>query len=97
MDILYTYFSRETLRDMPQNLTLKRCIKAKLSRSVSKKSRHKPLGFFKQCKYRLSMFFVKVKEKHFNVLVVKYYTKMLILILRANDLIWGGPFILRFY
>lgn len=53
-------FSRETLRDMPQCLTLKRSVKAKLSKSVSKKSKRRPLGFFKRCKYQISMTFTKV-------------------------------------
>lgn len=50
----------EQLRCMPQALTMKRQIKAKLNKSVSKKSNRKPLSFTKQARYRLSMTFAKV-------------------------------------
>ncbi|KAJ8915105.1 hypothetical protein NQ315_000357 [Exocentrus adspersus] len=46
---------KETLRDMPQCLTLKRCVKEKLSKSVSQKSKRKPLGCWKMFKYRMSI------------------------------------------
>lgn len=52
----------EQLRCMPQALTMKRHIKAKLSKSVSKKSTRRPLSFTRQARYRLSMTFAKVKH-----------------------------------
>ncbi|XP_018570841.1 transmembrane channel-like protein 3 isoform X2 [Anoplophora glabripennis] len=52
---------REALRDMPQSLTLKRCVKEKLSKSVSQKSKRKPLGCFKMFKYRMSIGVSKFK------------------------------------
>lgn len=45
---------------MPQCLTIKRCVKVKLSKSVSKKSKRKPLSCWKMFKYRWSMGFTKV-------------------------------------
>ncbi|KAJ8959243.1 hypothetical protein NQ318_022506 [Aromia moschata] len=51
----------ETLRDMPQNLTLKRRVKVKLSKSVSQKSKRKPLSYYKMFKYRMSIAISKFK------------------------------------
>nr|CAH7764805.1 unnamed protein product [Callosobruchus chinensis] len=52
---------KEALRDMPQCLTLKRCVKEKLSTSVSRKSKRKPISFWKRLKYRTDMFISKTK------------------------------------
>ncbi|XP_066251004.1 transmembrane channel-like protein 7 isoform X2 [Euwallacea similis] len=52
---------RVALRDMPQSLTLKRCVKDKLSKSVSYKSERKSLSVWRTFKYRMSMAFVKLK------------------------------------
>lgn len=50
----------EILRDMPQCLTVKRTVKAKLSFSASQKLKKKPVGYLKRLKYRISMSFTKV-------------------------------------
>nr|CAI5856324.1 unnamed protein product [Callosobruchus analis] len=50
---------KEALRDMPQCLTLKLCVKEKLSRSVSQKSRKKPISCWKNLKYRTDMLISK--------------------------------------
>ncbi|CAG9767322.1 unnamed protein product [Ceutorhynchus assimilis] len=52
---------RTALRDMPQCLTIKRCVKVKLSKSVSQKSKRKHLSYWKMFKYRLSMSWTKLK------------------------------------
>ncbi|XP_066141953.1 transmembrane channel-like protein 7 [Euwallacea fornicatus] len=52
---------RTALRDMPQSLTLKRCVKDKLSKSVSGKSNKKSLTVWRTFKYRTSMAFAKLK------------------------------------
>ncbi|KAJ8968030.1 hypothetical protein NQ317_017167 [Molorchus minor] len=52
---------RETLRDMPQCLTLKRRVRVKLSKSVSQKSKKKPLSCYKMFKYRMSITMSKLK------------------------------------
>ncbi|VEN60993.1 unnamed protein product [Callosobruchus maculatus] len=46
---------KEALRDMPQCLTLKRCVKEKLSRSVNRKSKRKPISCWKSLKYKTDM------------------------------------------
>ncbi|KAH1026264.1 transmembrane channel-like protein 7 isoform X2 [Dendroctonus ponderosae] len=51
---------RTALRDMPQCLTIKRCVKDKLSKSVSRKSKRKALSCWKMMKYRASMSFTKL-------------------------------------
>ncbi|XP_057323077.1 transmembrane channel-like protein 5 isoform X1 [Microplitis mediator] len=50
----------EALRDMPECLTVKRSIKAKLSQSIHFKSRKKVLSRWKRFKYTFSIFFIKV-------------------------------------
>lgn len=57
--VLIDYF-REALRDMPQCLTIKRHIKSKLMKSVSQKSRGRPLSWYKRMKYRNSIVFAQV-------------------------------------
>nr|CAI5856321.1 unnamed protein product [Callosobruchus analis] len=54
---------KEALRDMPQCLTLKLCVKEKLSRSVSQKSRKKPISCWKNLKYRTDMLISKFKDR----------------------------------
>ena len=51
----------ETLREMPQCLTVKRTIRAKLAISVNKKSKKKSLGYWKRLKYATSISFMKVQ------------------------------------
>ncbi|XP_015509206.1 transmembrane channel-like protein 5 isoform X1 [Neodiprion lecontei] len=51
----------EKLRDMPQCLTVKRTIKARLTTSVSEnKKKRKPISFWKRLKYKISMSFTKI-------------------------------------
>lgn len=50
----------EALRDMPECLTVKRSIKAKLSQSINLKSNKKGLSTWKRFKYTFSIFFIKV-------------------------------------
>lgn len=63
----FIYLFREALRDMPQSLTLKRRVKVKLVKSVSRKSKHRPIGCFKRLKYRASFGLSKVNLP--NILV----------------------------
>ncbi|XP_076275093.1 transmembrane channel-like protein 7 isoform X1 [Rhynchophorus ferrugineus] len=49
------------LRDMPQCLTIKRCVKVKLSKSVSQKSKKKTLSCYKMFKYQAGMAISKLK------------------------------------
>lgn len=49
---------------MPQCLTVKRHIKRRLLKSVSQKSRRKPVGFFKRHKYHLIVKFSQVLANH---------------------------------
>lgn len=51
----------EILRDMPQCLTVKRSVKAKLSHSASQKSKIRTVGYWKRLKYRTSMGLTRVK------------------------------------
>lgn len=44
---------REALRDLPEGLTMKRTVRAKLSASVSLRSQHKPISMYNRLKYRL--------------------------------------------
>lgn len=55
----------EALRDMPECLTVKRSIKAKLSQSINFKSRKKVLSRWKKFKYTFSIFFIKVIKLFF--------------------------------
>ncbi|XP_049801979.1 transmembrane channel-like protein 5 isoform X1 [Schistocerca nitens] len=45
----------DTLREMPESLTLKRVVKKKLLKRVSQKSKKKPIGCFKKIRYKFSM------------------------------------------
>ncbi|XP_077289080.1 transmembrane channel-like protein 7 [Arctopsyche grandis] len=58
----------EALREIPQCLTVKRNIRAKLSASVSRKSKHRPIGCFKRLKYRTSFWWKKMKQNIRNLL-----------------------------
>lgn len=52
----------EMLKNMPQSLTLKRAVKAKLEISVEQKLKNRTIGFCKKMKYQLSITASKVKE-----------------------------------
>ncbi|CAK1546921.1 unnamed protein product [Leptosia nina] len=54
---------REALRDLPQGLTMKRNVRAKLSASVSLRSKRRPLSVFKRFKYRLSFVWKRTRER----------------------------------
>ncbi|OWR46526.1 tmc6 protein, partial [Danaus plexippus plexippus] len=56
---------REALRDLPQGLTMKRNVRAKLSASVSLRSKHRPISMFKRMRYRLSFTWKRMRE-HFR-------------------------------
>ncbi|CAH2106789.1 unnamed protein product [Euphydryas editha] len=56
---------REALRDLPQGLTMKRNIRAKLSASVSLRSKRRPISMFKRMKYRISFTWKKSRD-HFR-------------------------------
>lgn len=58
----------ETLREMPESLTMKRTVRKKLVKSVSQKSRHSPLSIWKRFKYRISMSFTKFNVELKNIL-----------------------------
>lgn len=62
-DPLSALLRLEMIRNMPQGLTLKRSVKAKLSLSVSQKSKKKPISYWKKLKYRLSMTVLKVAQQ----------------------------------
>ncbi|XP_038212143.1 transmembrane channel-like protein 5 [Zerene cesonia] len=53
---------REALRDLPQGLTMKRSVRAKLSASVSLRSKRRPISVFKRFKYRLSFTWKRMRE-----------------------------------
>ncbi|XP_068631830.1 transmembrane channel-like protein 6 [Battus philenor] len=53
---------REALRDLPQGLTMKRNVRAKLSASVSLRSKHRPISMTKRLKYRLSFAWKKARD-----------------------------------
>lgn len=50
----------ETLREMPQCLTIKRSIKANLTNSINQKTERKVINRWKRFKYSISMFWMKV-------------------------------------
>ncbi|CAK1595758.1 unnamed protein product [Parnassius mnemosyne] len=54
---------REALRDLPQGLTMKRNVRAKLSASVSLRSKHRPINMFKRLKYRISFAWKKARDR----------------------------------
>lgn len=60
----------ETLREMPESLTIKRTIKRKLIKSVSQKSKHTPLSVWKRLKYRLSISLEKFSMAIRNLLYI---------------------------
>ncbi|XP_063917385.1 transmembrane channel-like protein 3 isoform X2 [Zophobas morio] len=59
---------KEALKNLPQGLTMKRCVKSKLTKSVSQKSKRKPIGFWKRLKYSINISFSKfvASLKNFN-------------------------------
>ncbi|XP_023938987.1 transmembrane channel-like protein 6 [Bicyclus anynana] len=54
---------REALRDLPQCLTMKRNVRAKLSASVSLRSKRRPISFLKRLKYRISFAWKRTRDK----------------------------------
>ncbi|CAH2038087.1 unnamed protein product, partial [Iphiclides podalirius] len=54
---------REALRDLPQGLTMKRNVRAKLSASVSLRSKHRPISMRKRLKYRISFAWKKGRDR----------------------------------
>ncbi|XP_014215534.1 transmembrane channel-like protein 3 [Copidosoma floridanum] len=57
----------EMIRNMPQNLTLKRSVKARLSLSVDQNSKKRPIGYWKKLKYRTSMSISQIKSAVYHV------------------------------
>ncbi|XP_037872761.1 transmembrane channel-like protein 7 [Bombyx mori] len=54
---------REALRELPQGLTMKRNVRAKLSASVSLRSKRKPISLWKRFKYRMSFGWKRTKDR----------------------------------
>ncbi|XP_063361970.1 transmembrane channel-like protein 3 [Cydia amplana] len=54
---------REALRDLPQGLTMKRHVRAKLSASVSLRSKSKPISLCKRFKYRMSFLWKRTHDR----------------------------------
>ncbi|XP_075973260.1 transmembrane channel-like protein 7 [Anticarsia gemmatalis] len=54
---------REALRDLPQGLTMKRNVRAKLSASVSLRSKRRPISMYKRMKYRISFAFKRMRDR----------------------------------
>ncbi|XP_026333036.1 transmembrane channel-like protein 3 isoform X2 [Hyposmocoma kahamanoa] len=54
---------REALRDLAQGLTMKRHVRAKLSASVSLRSKRKPISMWKRLKYRISFGIKRSRER----------------------------------
>ncbi|KAL4710837.1 hypothetical protein ACJJTC_016121 [Scirpophaga incertulas] len=59
---------REALRDLPQGLTMKRHVRAKLSASVSLRSKRRPISCIKSLKYRASFAFKRMRERSRDVI-----------------------------
>ncbi|CAB3253982.1 unnamed protein product [Arctia plantaginis] len=59
---------REALRDLPQGLTMKRNVRAKLSASVSLRSKRRPISFFRRMKYRISFAGKKMHDRLRNLI-----------------------------
>ncbi|CAH1645761.1 unnamed protein product [Spodoptera littoralis] len=54
---------REALRDLPQGLTMKRNVRAKLSASVSLRSKRRPISMWKRMKYRISFMWKRIRDR----------------------------------
>ncbi|XP_063825242.1 transmembrane channel-like protein 3 [Ostrinia nubilalis] len=54
---------REALRDLPQGLTMKRHVRAKLSASVSLRSKRRPISMTKRLKYRMGFTVKRFRER----------------------------------
>ncbi|KAI8435551.1 hypothetical protein MSG28_003844 [Choristoneura fumiferana] len=54
---------REALRDLPQGLTMKRHVRAKLSASVSLRSKSRPLSCYKRLKYRMGFAWKRMRDR----------------------------------
>ncbi|XP_063993925.1 transmembrane channel-like protein 5 [Diachasmimorpha longicaudata] len=65
----------EALRDMPQCLTVKRSIRAKLTRSINLKGDRRVLSRWKRIKYTMSIFFMKsfVAMREFSSTIELWY------------------------
>lgn len=50
----------EALREMPQSLAVKRTVKAKLTTTISRKSKRTPISLSKRLKYRFSIFLTRL-------------------------------------
>ncbi|XP_052759319.1 transmembrane channel-like protein 6 isoform X2 [Galleria mellonella] len=57
---------REALRELPRGLTIKRHVRAKLSASVSLRSK-RPISFWKRLKYRTSFAIKKLRDRLLNL------------------------------
>ncbi|KAJ8730379.1 hypothetical protein PYW07_017417 [Mythimna separata] len=54
---------REALRDLPQGLTMKRNVRAKLSASVSLRSKRRPISLWKRIKYRIGFAWKRLRDR----------------------------------
>ncbi|KAJ0176955.1 hypothetical protein K1T71_006964 [Dendrolimus kikuchii] len=54
---------REALRELPQCLTMKRNVRAKLSASVSLRSKRRPISMIKRLKYRISFAWKRARDR----------------------------------
>ncbi|XP_026725394.1 transmembrane channel-like protein 3 isoform X2 [Trichoplusia ni] len=54
---------REALRDLPQGLTMKRNVRAKLSASVSLRSKGRPISLWKRMKYRAGFAWKRIRDQ----------------------------------
>ncbi|KAK9885170.1 hypothetical protein WA026_010680 [Henosepilachna vigintioctopunctata] len=61
-------FTKETLKHMPQCLTIKRSVKRKLTESMKDKTKARPISLWKRMKYRSSMKYSQMK-RHFKDVV----------------------------
>lgn len=54
---------KDVLKHLPQCLTMKRCIKKKLAKSINTKENSHPISNFKRLQYRMSMKYCQMKTK----------------------------------
>lgn len=59
---------REVLRELPQGLTMKRNVRAKLSASVSLRSKRRPISLMKRLRYRISFAWKRFQDRLRNVI-----------------------------
>ncbi|XP_075228323.1 transmembrane channel-like protein 5 isoform X2 [Lycorma delicatula] len=67
-DPLAEHLRVETLRDMVQSLTVKRTVKAKLTRAVSNKNKTRPIGCCRRFKYWISISLIRLKIQFHDIL-----------------------------